>query len=93
MVCQLIGMSPSIPAFPRRTEQEHTLCVYSSTREVCQSTRDLIYTALLLSLPYFSIVHCACVSVAPMHVSSLLDHALTYNFLSTGPINTHFFHI
>ena len=50
-MAQLIGIS--ILAFPRRTEQEHTL-VNKSTREVCLSTLDSICTALLPSLPYFS---------------------------------------
>ena len=50
-MAQLIGIS--ILAFPRRTEQEHTL-VNKSTREDCLSTRDSICTTLLPSLPHFS---------------------------------------
>ena len=81
-MAQLIGIS--ILAFPRRTEQEHTL-VNKSTREVCLSTHDSICTALLPSLPYFS--------RPDGWLLPPRSRAHIQCILSTGLINTHFFHI
>src|SRR5258706_14332032 len=75
MAWQFIGMSTSILAVPR-----HQLlgAKYAQIRSYTAAREEFVNQ----HASYFSIARC--VGVDPVHVSCLPDHAITYNFLSTG---------